>query len=168
MPKPIAPSHTNRSRSRLRAGRGSNRGFSATEILVVLAIVGLIVVVALPFMLTSWPAIMTRWAARDVQAGVNRARLRAVTTAQSMCVATVPGGYQIRQGSCGGAPWTGEGTAGTGTFRPSNGVTVSDGGTSPVFTQFGTASTAGTLTVTGPGGYTVTITVWPSGRVTSS
>jgi Tfp pilus assembly protein FimT len=135
---------------------------------VVLAIIGIIGVTTVPFLITYWPALTTRWAARDIQAGVNRARLRAVTTAQSVCVATVAGGYQIRQGGCGGAAWTGEGTDGTGTFRPSNGVTVSDGGASPVFTQFGTASTTGELTVTGPSGYQVTITVWPSGRVTSS
>jgi hypothetical protein len=46
-------------------------------------------------------------------------------------------------------------------------VTLTNIGTRPVFTPFGNASQTGTLTVTVTGGQPVTVTVRPSGNVTT-
>lgn len=141
----------------------NRNGFSVAELLVVIAVIGILALLALPWWLTSLPAQVVRAGAREVQSGLHQARLFAITTRQSICVQAVPGGFRFLQGGCAGAAWTGLGTDGAGTFRPSNNVALA--GPNSVFTPFGTASQTGVLTVTGPSGNQLTVTVWPSGRV---
>lgn len=143
----------------------SRKGFSAIELLVVIAIIGIMAAIAIPWWLTYWPAATVRGAARDLQGGLNQAKMLAITTRQNICVQVLAGGYRFQQGGCGGAAWLGAGTDGTGLFRTPENVTFS-GAASPIFTQFGTASQTAILTVTGPTNRTLTVTILPSGRVT--
>ena len=154
----------------MEANNGMNsaarRGFSLAELLVALAVIAIMVLTALPFLLTYLPSATVTWAARDIQSALNRSKMLAVTTRQSICFQTVSGGYQFLIGSCAGTAWTGEGTDSAGTFKSPINVTITNGGTSPIFTQFGTASQTGTITVTAPGGQSRTATVWTTGRIT--
>lgn len=139
------------------------RGFSMVELLVVIAIIMVLAVIAIPWWLTYLPAATISAAARDIQSGLHQARLLAVGTRQNVCVQVLPNGYRFLIGGCAGAPWVGLGSDPTGAFRAGDGVTV--GGATPIFTQFGTASQVGIITVAA-GGRTQTVTVQPSGRVT--
>jgi len=116
------------------------------------------------------PSATVNYAARELQSGMNRAKLTAVTTRQLICIKANGGGYEfwtgVSAGCIGGAVLLQTGTNAAGTFTLGNSVSVALVTTNPVFTQFGTAVQAGQLRVTGVGGIQQTVTVQASGRVT--
>jgi prepilin-type N-terminal cleavage/methylation domain-containing protein len=142
----------------------ADAGFSLSEMLVSISVLGVLATVALPTAWTLFPAATTRGGAREVQALLNQARMVAIQTRQNICVQAVPGGMQLLQGNCAGAAWIGLDSNGAGVISLSNDVSLS--GASPTFTPFGTASTTGVLTVTHSSGTSLTVTVQPSGQVT--
>jgi prepilin-type N-terminal cleavage/methylation domain-containing protein len=142
----------------------ADAGFSLSEMLVSISVLGVLATVALPTAWTLFPAASTRGAAREIQTALYQARMVAIQTRQNICALPVPGGVQLLQGSCAGAAWLGLDTNSAGVIAVPN--EVSFGGTSPIFTPFGTASTAGVLTVTHSSGTSLTVTVQPSGQVT--
>ena len=147
-------------------GIRSQTGYSMAELLVVVAVIGIMAFIAVPWMLSYLPGASVTYAARELQGGLNRAKLLAVTTRQAVCVQPNAGGYQFFQNTtCTGTPWSGTGTDGNGLFRLSNNVTVS-AASNPIFNQFGVAIQTGTFTVTGGTGLTRTVSVEASGRVT--
>ena len=139
-------------------------GFSISELMVSLSILGALATVALPTAWTLLPAATARGGAREIQAILSQARMVAIVTRQNICVQAVPRGFQLLQGSCVGAAWVGQDTSGSGVISLANNVVFS--GPSPVFTPFGTASTTGALTIYHPSGSSLTVTVQPSGLVT--
>ena len=141
------------------------QGFSLSELSAAIAVMAIMALSGLPYLLTYLPSVTLTWAARDMQTALNRAKMLAVTTRQSICVQMVAGGYQFLTGNCSGTSWKGPGTDSGGTFRLPDNITASDGGNSPIFTKFGTASQTGTITVTGPGGQSRTVTVSAMGRI---
>jgi len=144
--------------------RGGTAGFSLSELLVGVSVLGVLATVALPTAWTLLPAATARGGAREIQGVLNQARMLAIQTRQNVCVRPVTGGFRLLQGTCAGAAWIGQGTNGSGVVALSNDVALS--GASPVFTPFGTASTSGALTVYQAGGRALTVTVQPSGQVT--
>lgn len=148
------------------------RGFSAAELLVVIAVIGIMALIAIPTWLAYGPAATVTGAAREIQAGLNLARQLAITSRQNVCVQILPPrGYQFLVGvtpACaGGAPWTGANTDGAGVFRLGNqNVAIVAPPLNPVFGPFGTAAQVAVFTVTGPQARQITVTVLPSGRVT--
>ena len=146
---------------------GSCRGYALSELVVVVAIIGIMASAAVPWLLSALPGATVTWGAREIQGSLMRAKMIAMSTRQTMCVKVVSGGYQFVQGGCAGTVWTGPGTDSTGTFRPSpNSFTVTNSGTNPIFTPFGNASQPGALTVTAKGGGSRTVSVTASGQVT--
>ncbi len=144
------------------------KGFSMIELLVVIAVIGIMALIAIPWWLTYLPTATVNGAAREVQGGLNQARLLAITTRQSISIQVLPNGFRLlQQGACPGCPWIGADTDPTGLFRPSNalGNTVTLAGAGPTFTQFGTANQVVVISVTGRG-RTQTVTTQLSGRVT--
>jgi type II secretion system protein H len=149
-------------------GIRSQKGYTLAELLVVVAVIGIMAFIAVPWMLSYIPGATVNYAAREVQGSLNRAKLLAVTTRQSICVQPNSGGYRFFQNTtCTGTPWSGTGTDANGLFRLSNNITVTlSAGSNPVFSQFGAATQTGTFRVTGGTGLTQTVSVLPSGRVT--
>jgi type IV fimbrial biogenesis protein FimT len=141
-------------------------GFSLYELLITVAVIGILAFVAIPFLLTYLQSATVNWASREIQSALNRAKMLAVTTRQNICVQVVTGGYRFRTGNCAGATWRGPGTDAAGTFRLRDSVTVSNTGSDPIFTPFGIASQTGTFTVNSSSGQTRTVTVLSTGRVT--
>lgn len=151
-----------------RAGR--ERGYTLTELVVVMALLGILAAMSAVAYTSYANAAALRWGATEVQSGLNRAKMLALSTRQNVCVEVAGAGaaYRFRRPDCGLASvvWTGVGTDGNGWMRASTNVTVTNGGAAPIFTPFGTASQAGTVTVTGVQGAPLTVTVNASGRVT--
>jgi len=148
----------------------SETGYTLAELLLVVAMVAIMAFIAVPFMLSYMPSATVNYAARELQSGMNRAKLTAVTTRQLICIKANGGGYEfwtgVSAGCIGGAVLLQTGTNAAGTFTLGNSVSVALVTTNPVFTQFGTAVQAGQLRVTGVGGIQQTVTVQASGRVT--
>jgi prepilin-type N-terminal cleavage/methylation domain-containing protein len=147
-----------------RKSRSGSAGFSLSELLVGVSVLGALATVALPTAWTLLPAATARGGAREIQGVLNQARMLAIQTRQNICVQPVTGGFQLLQGTCAGAAWLGQGANDAGVVTLSNDVVLS--GASPVFTPFGTASTSGALTVYHASGSSLTVTVQPSGQVT--
>ncbi len=147
-----------------RPHRIGSAGFSLSELLVCISIIGAMATVALPTAWTYLPAAAASGGAREIRAILSQARMVAITTRQNICVQTVAGGFRLLQGTCAGAAWVGPDTSATGMIALSNDVTLT--GPAAVFTAFGTASTSGILTVSHGSGNSLTVTVQPSGQVT--
>jgi Tfp pilus assembly protein FimT len=147
-----------------RLHRFGSTGFSISELLVCISVLGAMATIALPTAWTYLPAAAASGGAREIRAILSQARMVAITTRQNICVQTVAGGFQLLQGTCAGAAWIGPDTSATGVIPLSNDVTFA--GPAPVFTAFGTASTSGIVTVSHGSGTSVTVTVQPSGQVT--
>ncbi len=146
----------------------SERGYTLAELLVFIALIGIMALVAIPFWLSYVPSATLNYGARELQSGLNRAKVMAVTTRRPVCVQPSAGGYLFFQNTtCTGTPWSGTGTDANGVFSLANTITVSlAAGSNPVFSQFGVAVQTGTLRVTGQTGLSTTVTVQASGRVT--
>src|SRR5207302_7675390 len=154
-------------RSTLAGTAGSCRGYSVSELVVVIAIIGIMGAAAVPWLLSALPGMTVTWGAREIQGSLMRAKMLAISTRQTMCVQVVSGGYQFVQGGCAGTVWTGPGTDSTGTFHPSpNSFTVTNSVASPIFTPFSNASQTGVLKVTSQGVASRTVTVTTSARFT--
>ena len=142
----------------------ARRGFTAAELLVVMAIIGIITAASTPWMITYWRSATLRAAAEELAAGLNRARQLAIAQNQSVCVEVVTGRYRSRLNGCGGTPWTEPGTDANGFHRLANNVALATNA-NPVFDYLGAAIGA-TFTVTNPqGGATRNVVVSVSGRV---
>jgi len=146
----------------------SEPGYTLPELLVVMAILGITALIAIPLVMSYMPGATVGYAARELQSGLNRAKLMAVTTRQPVCVQATAGGYRFFQNTtCIGTPWSGAGTSANGLFTLTNNITVAlAAGSNPVFNQFGIAVQTGTLRVTGQTGRSTTVSVQASGRVT--
>lgn len=160
-----------------RAGRGE-QGFGLSELVVVLAVVGLIIAAGIPYFLVYLRNAVLTGGVQEVRDALTRAKQLAITTRQCICVEVASDTtYRFRQGAaaapcavavCNGTAWTGVGTDASGYLRLENRVRISNGGVSPIFTLFGTAPPGPAIfTVTAPSGATRTVTVTGGGRISS-
>jgi prepilin-type N-terminal cleavage/methylation domain-containing protein len=148
------------------------RGFTMAEIVVVLAIVGILTAISVPSL---WAYIRTatlRAGAEEMVAILNGARQLAIRTNTTVCVTNDGARAQYRLGTCTGAAWTGPETDAAGNIALANQVQVS--GTNHLcFNYLGAGSATpspctanGTLTVTNPsGGTTLNVIMATTGRV---
>ena len=144
-------------------------GWSLLELLVVVAIIGIMAAIAIPFFASYWRSAAVRAGAQEMRTALMQAKQLAITSRQNVCVQAVPTGYQMRQPGCGGVNfWTGIRWAGAAyTFRLQNNVKVAVLAGPPVFTPLGAAVPGGQIQVTGPTGNFLTITVSGAGRITT-
>jgi prepilin-type N-terminal cleavage/methylation domain-containing protein len=153
--------------------RGASRsektsGFSVPELVVVIAVIGVLFLVMIPFFLNYYQGAAARADVQQIIALLNQARELAIKQNDSVCV-TFPDSSQMALllGGCGGTAWVGPGTDGAGTIKLPQGFTISP--LNPLtFNYLGAANaaTSYTMTNTTTGG-TMTISIALTGRVTS-
>jgi type IV fimbrial biogenesis protein FimT len=149
------------------------RGFSMTEIIVVVAIIGIIMAVSVPTLWTYFRTAALRAGAEELVTVLNGARQLAIRMNTTVCVVNNGTSVQYHVGACATPPgtvWTGPGTDGAGNVRLSNGILA--GGTNNLCYSYlgaGTLSPApcvnqGNFTVTNPAGGLMTVAVTTTGR----
>jgi prepilin-type N-terminal cleavage/methylation domain-containing protein len=142
------------------------RGFTMAELIVVVALIGIIMAIGMPVFLTFWQTSTLKAGAEELAAIVNNGRLLAIKENQNVCVQSASNTVRYLVGSCSGTVWTGPGTDGSGRITLANNVQVSSN-TDIVFNYLGAATTAGTYTVRNPtDGRTLSVVVATTGRVT--
>jgi Tfp pilus assembly protein FimT len=137
------------------------------ELVVVVAIVGIIMAVSTPVLISYWRTSTLRAGAEEMSAILNRARQLAIKENTTVCVRR-QGSNRVRfhLPACGGGTWTGVGTEANGDIRLANNVAISAATADVMFTYLGAASTPGTFTLTNPvDGRTLQVIVASTGRV---
>ena len=143
------------------------RGFTITELMVVVAVLGILAVLGMPMFLTYWRAATLRAGAEEVATILNDARQFAISSNNTVCVTrnTVTT-FQYHVGACGNAAYIGAGTDTNGDVRLSTAVQVTND-PQVTFTYLGAATPGGVYTLQNPvNGATQTVTVVTSGRIT--
>ena len=143
----------------------NERGFGLAELIVVVAIIGLLAALAVPSFLAYWQSSALSAGAAELQSTLNRGRQLAIAQNGSVCVQVSGTGVRYRTTSCTGTIWTGTGTNSAGLISLSNGLEILGG---PVtFSNAGGASTNVNFTVRDPKTLrTRTVAVLTTGRVT--
>jgi Tfp pilus assembly protein FimT len=148
--------------------RCRERGFTVTELVVFVAIVGLLSVMTVPFFVRYYQAAAARADVQTVITMFNQARELAIKQNGNVCV-TLPDNSHMAlvQGSCGGAVWIGAGTDSAGNLALPPGFTITPAST-VTFNYLGAADAIRTYTmINSTTGGTMTISISMTGRVTS-
>lgn len=144
-----------------------SQGFTLAELVVVIAVIGILAVMAVPFYLTYLRAAGLKSGAQQVVTLINQARELAIKENGNVCV-TLPSATQMsyRLGTCAGTTWVGAGTNATGNINLPPGITVT-ASANPIFNYVGSALPVATYTLTyTQTGATLTASVAASGRIT--
>lgn len=152
----------------------NERGFSLTELIVVVGMIGVLSLLGVPSLLTYWQTSSLTAGAEQLASVINRARQLAIGQNTSVCVERTGTNVRLRMGSCAGTIW---GTAiggwgpvigadSAGNIQIANNLQVTAATASVIFTNAGGASTTGTYTLTDPKtNRSRTVVVSTSGRV---
>lgn len=140
-------------------------GFSLAELLVVVAIIGILALVSTPFFLRYYQSARLKAGAEEVAAFLNQGRQLAIKENTNVCVHISSTQMHYHLVNCSGTTWIGPGTDASGNINVPAGVTLTNTA-DPVFSYLGAATPAATYTITNPQtGGTLTVTVAASGRV---
>ena len=158
------------SRHRRLFGAGGRAGFGVAELVIVVAVVGLLFTMAIPFFLSYYRAAAVKSASQQVIAFLNQARGIAIQENKlgGVCV-HLPSTTQMQfvVDGCGGTVWIGPWTDAAGNINLPQGFTMGPA-TDVVFDYLGAALPAVTYTVTNAStGATLTVSIAISGRITS-
>jgi prepilin-type N-terminal cleavage/methylation domain-containing protein len=156
---------------RIRRILTSARGYTLTELIVVLAIAAVTMGVAIPPLWTYYRSAALRGAAEQTVTMLNGARQLAIRLNTTVCVTRDSTGMQYHVGTCTTAAWTGTGTDSAGYMRLDTGLTL--GGADNLCFSYLGAGTAtpgpcaanGTLTITRTQGGMINVIVATTGRV---
>jgi Tfp pilus assembly protein FimT len=142
-----------------------------TELLVVIAVIGVTTGVAIPSLWTYYRSSALRGAGEQTVAQLNNARQLAIRLNTIVCVTVDTTGMQYHVGTCAAAAYTGAGTNSAGYMTLATGLTWS-GTNNLCFSYLGAGVTTpapcasnGTLTVTRAAGGTLNVTMATTGRV---
>jgi len=149
-------------------GAGGRAGFSAAELIVVVAVVGVLFTMTIPFFLRYYQATAVKAASQQVVALLNQARQLAIQTNSTLGVCVnLPSTTQMQflQDGCGGTAWIGTGTNDAGRVDLPQGFTVGPA-TDVTFNYLGAAQPAVTYTVTNAStGTTLRVSIAISGQI---
>jgi len=144
----------------------NERGFGLAELIVVVAVIGVLAALAMPTFLTYWQTAGLSAGAAEMSSVLGRARALAIAQNTSVCVQVSGTSVRFRTVSCAGTIWTGSGTDSAGLITLANSMQIS-GATSAIFTNAGGANPGATYTVTDPRtARTRSVVVAATGRVT--
>lgn len=149
------------------AGHGQS-GFTVAELVVIVAVIGVLFTTSIPFFLSAYHASAARADVQQVISMFNQARELAIKQNDSVCV-SMPSSAQMvfKLSNCGGTAWIGAGTDASGNINLPPGFTISPL-SGVTFTYLGAATAAATYTMTNSTtGGTMTISIALSGRVRS-
>lgn len=139
-------------------------GFSATELVVVVAVIGIIMAASAPTFSSYFRTAAVRAGAEEMSAVLNRARQLAIKDNTSMCVTNAGNRVRYFVGPCGGTVWTGPGTDAAGFIQLASDISMTTG--QVMFTYIGTATAPASYTVTyPPAGNALTVNVTAAGRI---
>ena len=142
-------------------------GFSLGELLMVVAVIGIVSVLCTPFFISYSQAARLKGGAQELATILNQARQLAITRNSPTCVVQAGNKVRVRLTTCAGTIWTAPGTDASGWFNLTDDIRVSNATANVIFTHLGTASTAGTYTVQNPQtNRTLSVIVALSGRIT--
>jgi len=142
-------------------------GFTLIELIVVVAVIGIITVTGVPMFLSFMQAQQTKGAAQQVASLLNQARQLAISrnTAYRVDVDVTNNRLRFVLTSDGSA-YLGAGTDASGYVTLANAAKLTSATANPVFTALGAASTAGTITVqNAQGTSSLSVVVSASGRI---
>ena len=140
-------------------------GYSGAEIMLVVAIIGILAVLATPMFVRYHQGAQLQLAAEEVAAFLNQGRQLAIMQSAPICVHIASTSMHYHLGSCGGATWLGPGTDSSGNIPVPTGITMTTTA-DPTFTYLGAASPGATYTITHTQSSTsVHVAVAASGRV---
>jgi prepilin-type N-terminal cleavage/methylation domain-containing protein len=140
-------------------------GFSLIEVVLVVAILGILAVLATPMFLSYYQAAQLRLAAQEVATFLNQGRQIGIKENVGVCARINATAMRYHIGNCGGAVWVGAGTDAAGNISVPQGITLTTTA-DPVFSYLGAASPAATYTVTNTQtAATLRVFVSGSGRV---
>jgi Tfp pilus assembly protein FimT len=145
--------------------RWAQAGASIGELALVVAIVGILSVLATPLFLSFYQASKLRVGAAEITTFLNHGRQLAIRQNGNVCVHITPTAMHYHLGSCAGAVWIGAGTDAAGNLKAPEGVTLTTTA-DPIFTYLGAAAPAATYTVTNTQNTkTLRVFVEASGRI---
>jgi type II secretion system protein H len=148
--------------------RMNSRGFTLMELMLVVAILGILAALAAPTLISYIQTTALQAGTRELATAINVGRQLAIARNTTVCVEVTGTNIRLRTGGCLGTIWTGPVTDSTGLIKVSDPGTLQISTTANVvFTNLGAASTIGTYTVRNPvDNKTRTVAVASSGRVT--
>jgi Tfp pilus assembly protein FimT len=149
-------------------GRRARRqgGYSITELMVVVAMTGILAATSAPFFISYYQGAKLKTAAEDIAGFINQGRQLAIRNNSDVCVQVTATAMNYRQGGCGGTVWVGAGTDAAGNARAPQGITLT-ASANPVFNYLGGATPAATYTITNTDtGLSLHVNVSASGRLT--
>ena len=144
----------------------SQDGYSIAELMVVVAIIGILVTSSAPFFLSYYQAAKLKTAAEEIAGYLNQGRQLAIRTNNPVCVQVTATTIFFRLGSCAGTIWAGAGTTGAGNINLPQDITIV-ASANPIFSYLGAATPAASYTVTNTQtGLSLHVTLAASGRIT--
>ena len=154
-----------------RIRRLDSTGFSMAEVLVVVAVLGIVTTIGVPYMNSFLNAMKLRSGADELATVLNSGRYLAIKQNGNVCVAVSSNSAQYKTGvsaTCGGGTvYVGTGTKSDGSIPLQNTMQLTGATANVVFTNLGAASQGGVYTIRNPtDGHTLTVTVSGSGRIT--
>ena len=146
-------------------------GFSATELVVVVAVIGIIMAASAPTFFSYFRTAAVRAGAEEMSAVLNRARLLAIKDNSTVCVTNdgTAVRYLVRTApDCSMGPetfvWAGPGTDAAGFIRLASNISMTN--SQVMFTYIGTATVPASYTVTNPpDASSLTVNVTAAGRI---
>jgi prepilin-type N-terminal cleavage/methylation domain-containing protein len=157
--------HTRPEPSRRRQAKDG--GFTLAELIITIAVIGILSVMAVPAFLRYYQAATLKSGAQQVATMINQARELAIKENGNVCV-KLPSSTTITYvlNSCAGSAWVGPGTDAAGNIKLPAGITAT-ASANPIFGYVGSALPAATYTLTNAQtGATLTVSVAASGRIT--